>query len=1288
MTSFSSNPSSNEQKFASLLNEGPISYSILHGPDLIIELANDEALRLWGKGRQVIGKPLLEAIPELKGQPYLDIIQQVYETGRTYEGKESLAYLEKNGVLSPIYVNFIYKRLTHESGQTSILCIGYDVSEQVASRQAILEREHALRISEERFRNTVLQAPVGIAILRGAEFVFEIANQAYLSLIDKAEADVIGQKLFDCLPEVRPVVEPLLNDVLKTGIAYHAPELEVILKRTGKKENAFFNLVYEPLREPDGGVSGIMVVASEVTEQVDSKYMLTQSEQQFRKVVMESPIAMTILKGEDFIIDMANETMFRHIWRRDEHELIGKSILKAFPELEGQQFPDLLRRVVKTRETYRENEAIAYVAGKDGMKKFYLDFEYAPIFDTSGGVSGIIITVYDVTSKVELRQQIMEFADRLQLATEGTSLATWDLDLGTRVIFHSPQMAEFFGYPKHTTLSHAELRAHLHPEDRVIVETAFDTAMQSGQYHYEARIIRPDESMRWIRTSGKVYYDGDNRPIRMIGTMMDVTEQRIQDENRSRLAAIVQSTSDAIIAVNLDRQITNWNASAERIFGYSESEILGKPITTLIPENLWHQEDEIFETILKDEPIEHLQTRRRHKNGTLIDISLSISPIRDKQGKIISVSKIARDISRQKNIERLISDNEEKLKIVLDASGLGTWEIGIDETYIHYSPLYLSYMGYGANEAPSHEDVKERLHPDDRKNRDLAFATALENGVLNYSSRVVWPDGSLHWVEIKGKVLYDEKRKPLKMIGTIRDFTEEKIRQQQIEENELRLRTAALSSELGTWDYNPNTGLLRWDDASRQLFCMRDDEQVSVQFLLEKMHPDDRAQAQERMQQALDPDVAANYETEYRIIGLPGNTIRWIQAKGKAFFDENRKPYHFSGTMLDITEKRMALEELKDSEQKFRLLADSMPQLIWTGDIQGKLNYFNKSVYEYSGLAPEELNDQRWLEIVHPDDREENLSRWTQAVKTGKDFLFEHRFRNHQGSYRWHLSRAVAQRDQQGSIQMWVGASADIHDQKTFARDLELKVQERTKDLQQANQELKRMNEELASFAYVSSHDLQEPLRKIQTFANRIEEKEVLSDMGKDYFRRMQDAAQRMHLLIEDLLAYSRTSTTEKVFEDTNLEELLAGVKQDLDQSIREKQATVSNDPLPEMRIIPFQFRQLFTNIISNALKFSKQDVSPLIHISCGETTGADIPGLERERNYFHLMVKDNGIGFSQEYNTRIFEVFQRLHGKHEYKGTGIGLAICKKIMENHQGSISAVGEPGVGATFHIYVPF
>ena len=235
------------------------------------------------------------------------------------------------------------------------------------------------------------------------------------------------------------------------------------------------------------------------------------------------------------------------------------------------------------------------------------------------------------------------------------------------------------------------------------------------------------------------------------------------------------------------------------------------------------------------------------------------------------------------------------------------------------------------------------------------------------------------------------------------------------------------------------------------------------------------------------------------------------------------------------------------------------------------------------------------------------------------------------------------------------------------------------------------MNTELESFAYVSSHDLQEPLRKIQTFATRILEREQqnLSENGKDYFQRMQEAAKRMQVLIDDLLAYSRATTRERKFEKTDLNAIVMQVKNELKEDIEQKQAIIEAEELCEADIIPFQFRQLLHNLVGNALKFSKPGIPPHIVLRSEVVSGGQlgIVAPSSPEQFCHISVADNGIGFDPKYAERIFEVFQRLHGREEYKGTGIGLAIVKKIVENHNGTITATGQLNKGATFDIYLP-
>lgn len=393
----------------------------------------------------------------------------------------------------------------------------------------------------------------------------------------------------------------------------------------------------------------------------------------------------------------------------------------------------------------------------------------------------------------------------------------------------------------------------------------------------------------------------------------------------------------------------------------------------------------------------------------------------------------------------------------------------------------------------------------------------------------------------------------------------------------------------------------------------------------------------------------------------------------------------------DITEKRAIEKRLESSETRFRQIADLMPQKVWIADSDGNFNYFNLCWFDYTGLTYEDLKDLGWKKVVHPDDWAATMESWKRSIKTGENFEIEHRFLNTAGIYKWHLTRGLAQKDDNGKIKMWIGTDTEIQQQQEQKEELEHAVAERTSKLQEANLTLEEKNAELESFAYVSSHDLQEPLRKIQTLASIIIEKEnaTLSVNGKNYFNRIQAAAARMQKLIEDILAYSRTNATERKFELTDLTKIVNEVKAEFKEIIEEKHATIDSSNLCPANIIVFQFRSLIHNLVSNALKFSEPGHPSHIIIRSAVEKGdsSQDERLSPDVNYCHITFSDNGIGFEAEYYEKIFQVFQKLHDKDEYEGTGIGLAIVKKIVENHHGFINVTSRLHEGTTFDIYIP-
>lgn len=428
----------------------------------------------------------------------------------------------------------------------------------------------------------------------------------------------------------------------------------------------------------------------------------------------------------------------------------------------------------------------------------------------------------------------------------------------------------------------------------------------------------------------------------------------------------------------------------------------------------------------------------------------------------------------------------------------------------------------------------------------------------------------------------------------------------------------------------------------------------------------------------------------------------------------------------EITDYKNANLKILESEKHFRQLANMMPTKISNATAEGSFLYLNNTWLDYTGKSFEDLKGFGYYSILHADEVEIFTNNFLHAAQTENIFKMELRILDTKGSYKWHLILAKPIKDSTGKTTTWLCNTIEIHEQIKQKQLLEIAVTERTLELETANKELIYQNKEkeqrslelgvanielafqntekekratellianadLHSFTYVASHDLQEPIRKIIFFADTIldAEFENLSDTGKDYFRRMQKSAIRMKQLIEDLLSFSKVNNVDRLMELTDLKSMVLEVEEELKESVENKHIIIDIQSTCKINVISFQFRQLLHNLLGNSIKFAQPDVTPNIIIGSQTALGKEIKNdrLVAEKRYCHITIKDNGIGFEPEYSKRIFEVFQRLNSKEMYNGTGIGLAIVKKIVDNHNGIITATSVIGEGATFDIYLP-
>jgi PAS domain S-box-containing protein len=521
--------------------------------------------------------------------------------------------------------------------------------------------------------------------------------------------------------------------------------------------------------------------------------------------------------------------------------------------------------------------------------------------------------------------------------------------------------------------------------------------------------------------------------------------------------------------------------------------------------------------------------------------------------------------------------------------------------------------------------------------KDFRMTTRNGDVIESLWSNIVLPDG--------------------RRVGIGIDITERKRAEKALQESETRLRLALDAARMTAWEYDPGTQKITMSENAEEVLELPlrhegSDEGYGL------IHPDDVASHRALVTNAIATGGA--YISVYR--HAHKDMVIWLEEHGKAIKDETGKTVRLVGVVQNITTRKQSEEALRNSEDRFRTLADNMSQFAWMADPKGWLFWYNKRWYEYTGTTFEDMQGWGWAKVHHPDHIERVVKRVQHSWDTGEYWEDTFPLRSKEGKWRWFLSRAIPIRDEQGRVVRWLGTNTDITER--------LRAEE---TLRQRTEELDSANRDLESFSYSVSHDLRNPLRVIGSFAEILAKDyaDRLDDEGRDYLRRIDDGVKKMHALIDDMLSLSRVSRQEMQREDINLSAIVQNYLMELKDTEPERQAELVIQEGVHVNADPRLIHLALENLLRNAWKFTAKKQVARIEF-----------GTINRGNQTVYFISDNGVGFDMQYAGRVFEPFMRVHAEKEFGGTGVGLSIVQRVIGRHNGKIWAEGEAGKGATF------
>ena len=870
----------------------------------------------------------------------------------------------------------------------------------------------------------------------------------------------------------------------------------------------------------------------------------------------------------------------------------------------------------------------------------------------------------EIAQRKKAQEQQQQFVDLVENSNDFIGMASLD----GRVTYVNRAGRELVGLASpEEALKTSVLDYHSGQAASLAKEVVFQTVMESGSW-------KGENQFRHLREGFPIDVDmnvflllnpetGEPRCTATISR--DITEknhaqQRLAQSEES-MKALLNAITETAALVDLDGTILALNQNTAHRLGQQVEDLLGRTIFEILPPEVGKKRRQYLEMTIATREAIHFQDER---SGRIIDNSYY--PVFGNRGEVTGVAIFATDVTEQQRAEQALKSSEQRFRSTFEQVAVGMVHASPEGRFLRYNKKFCDILGYAGDELMN-LTFRDITHPDDLK-ASVEYVGQLLTGKLNTFStekRYIRKDGSFIWGNVTASLTRHSSGEPDYLIAVIEDISSRKQVEEALVNSERFLSNVFASIQDGISVLDKDMNILMVNQTMERWYAH------AVPFTGKKCFEVYHGAAQP-CQVCPTIQTLKTLEQAVELVpmtGKDGIRIGWNELYSFPLTD--MATGELTGVIefvRDISEKKHTEEALQESEERFRVASLSINDVVWEWDLAtGGLKWFG-DIDGLLGYDPGEFprTIEAWEELIDPEDHNRAMTALDRHITEGYQYDEEYRVRRKDGGISYWQDKGTAIRDKEGKAVRMFGAVTDI----TKRKDAEEALKRKTEELQ-------RVNRELEHFAYVASHDLREPLRKISNFTELLADRYrgQLDEKADKYIWFVVDGAKRMDRLIEDLLAYSRAGRAELIWEATSAEQVVRLAVSDLEKFLEENSAKVTYSDLPIIQVNPVQLGQLMRNLIQNAVKFRGEE-SPCVHVSAQKTG-----------NEWVFSVIDNGIGIDPQYWERIFGIFQRLHTRSEQTGTGIGLAISKKIVEHHGGRIWVESEPGKGSTFHFTLP-